>query len=128
MKMPAAGLDFASGEKACAGDSDEGVAGGDAAGGPAVEAGSGVGVHLRGEARRVQPRAVEEIVGGVKEREGADEGVGETFTFETCPGPGGVDLLEMIAAVKLVREFEVVEDSKDGLGDFHRRGYALESC
>jgi hypothetical protein len=25
----------------------------------------------------------------------------------------------MIAPVKLVREFEVVEDSKDGLGNFH---------
>jgi hypothetical protein len=72
--------------------------------------------------------AVEEIVGGVEEREGADERAWESFALEAGPGPGGVDLLEMIAAVKLVREFEVVEDSKDGLSDFHRRGYALESC
>ena len=64
--------------------------------------------------------AVEQIVGGVKERKGADEGVGQAFTLQSCPGPGGVDLLEMIAPVELVREFEVVEDSKDGLGNFHR--------
>jgi hypothetical protein len=30
----------------------------------------------------------------------------------------------MIAPVELVREFEVVEDSKDGLGNFHR-GWVL---
>ncbi len=63
--------------------------------------------------------AVEEIVGGVKEGKAADEGAGKTFALEPCPGPGGVDLLKMIAAVELVREFEVVEDSKDGLGNFH---------
>ena len=63
--------------------------------------------------------AVEEIVGGVKERIATDERVREAFAFEACPGPGGVDLLEVVATVELVREFEVVEDSKDGLGDFH---------
>jgi hypothetical protein len=67
----------------------------------------------------VKAGAVKEIVGGVKEREATDQRAGEAFAFEARPGPGGVDLLEMIAAVELVREFEVVEDSKDGLGDFH---------
>jgi hypothetical protein len=32
----------------------------------------------------------------------------------------------MIAPVELVREFEVVEDSKDGLGNFHE-GWLLSS-
>ena len=64
---------------------------------------------------------VEEVVGCVEEGEAADEGAGQTFALESCPGPGGVDLLEMIAAMELVREFEVVEDSEDGLGNFHRR-------
>jgi hypothetical protein len=68
----------------------------------------------------VEAGAVEEIVGCVKERKGADEGTGQAFALQSCPGPGGVDLLEMIAAVELVREFEVMEDSKDGLGNFHR--------
>jgi hypothetical protein len=68
----------------------------------------------------VETCAIEQVVSGVKEWKGADERAWEAFALETSPGPGGVDLLEMIAAVKLVREFEVVEDSKDGLGDFHR--------
>ena len=64
----------------------------------------------------------------MEEGKGADKRAWETFALEPRPGPSGVDLLEMIAAVELVREFEVVEDSKDGLGDIHRKGYALESC
>jgi hypothetical protein len=67
----------------------------------------------------VKAGTVEEIVGGVEEREAADEGVGKALAFQSCPGPGGVDLLEVIAPVELVREFEVVEDSKDCLGNFH---------
>jgi len=67
----------------------------------------------------VEAGAVEQIVGCVKDRKGADEGVRQALAFQASPGPGGVDLLEMIAPVELVREFEVVEDSKDGLGDFH---------
>jgi len=121
-------LDFASGEQAGAGDCDEGVAGGDAAGGPAIEAEGGTGVEFRGDAGRIETGASEEIVRGVKEGEGADEGARDAFALEAGPGPGGVDLLKVIATVKLMREFEVVEDSKDGLSDFHRRGYALESC
>jgi hypothetical protein len=115
----AAGLDLASSEQTSAGDSDECVAGCDAVIGPAVEAESGPGVHFGGEALGVEAGAVEEVVRGVEEREATDEGVGESFALEPCPGPGGVDHLEMMAAVELVREFEVVEDSKDGLGNFH---------
>jgi hypothetical protein len=74
----------------------------------------------------VEAGTVEEIVGGVEKREAADERVGQAFAFQSCPGPGGVDLLEVIAAVELVREFEVVEDSKDGLGNFHE-GWLLSS-
>jgi hypothetical protein len=33
----------------------------------------------------------------------------------------------MIAAAQLVREFEVVEDSKDGLGNFHVEECFLEA-
>jgi hypothetical protein len=74
----------------------------------------------------VEAGAVEQIVGGVKERIAADERVREAFAFEACPGPGGVNLLEVITAVELMREFEVVEDSKDGLGNFHE-GWLLSS-
>jgi hypothetical protein len=74
----------------------------------------------------VEAGAVEKIVGCVKERETADEGAGEALPFQSCPGPGGVDLLEVIAPMELVREFEVVEDSKDGLGNFHE-GWLLSS-
>ena len=112
-------LDFAAGEQAGAGDCDEGVAGRDAAGGPAVEAEGGAGVELRGDAGSDEAGASEEIVGSVKKGKGADEGARETFALEPCPGPGGVDLLKVIAAVELMREFEVVEDSKDGLSDIH---------
>jgi hypothetical protein len=112
-------LNFAAGEQAGAGDGDEGVAGGDAVRGPAVEAAGGPGVHSRGETLGVEAGAVEEIVGGVEKRKAVDEGAGQAFALESCPGPGGVDLLEMIAPVELVCEFEVVEDSKDGLGNFH---------
>jgi hypothetical protein len=31
----------------------------------------------------------------------------------------------MISPVKLMREFEVMEDSKDGLGDFMKNGCSL---
>jgi len=67
----------------------------------------------------VKGGTVEEIVGGVEERKGADERTGKAFALQSGPGPSGVDLLEVIAPVELVREFEVVEDSKDGLGNFH---------
>ena len=57
----------------------------------------------------------------MKEGKATDQGAGKAFAFQSCPGPSGVDLLEMIAAVQLMREFEVMEDSKDGLGYFHER-------
>jgi len=34
----------------------------------------------------------------------------------------------MISLVKLMREFEVMEDSKDGLGDFHEEWLLSEPC
>jgi hypothetical protein len=52
-------------------------------------------------------------------REATYEGVRQAFALEACPGPGGVDLCEVIAFVELMCEFEVVEDSKDGLGNSH---------
>ena len=63
--------------------------------------------------------AAEQIVGCVEKRKATDKGVGKALASDPCPGPGGIDLLEVIAAVKLMREFEVVKDSKDGLGNFH---------
>jgi hypothetical protein len=75
----------------------------------------------------VEATAVQEVISGVKEGVTADEGAWQAFAFQASPGPSGVDLLEMIAAVELVREFEVVEDSKDGLGDFHE-GWLLSCC
>jgi hypothetical protein len=35
--------------------------------------------------------------------------------------------LKMVATMKLMRQFEVMEDSKDGLGDFHEEWCSLES-
>ena len=78
--------------------------------------------ETRGEARA---GAVEEIVGGVQEREAADQGVRQAFAFQPRPGPSGVDSLKMVSMMKLVRQFEVMEDSKDGLGDFHEGLAAL---
>jgi hypothetical protein len=53
--------------------------------------------------------------------------VGKAFALQSGPGPGGVDLLEMIAPVELMREFEVMEDSKDGLCNFHE-GWLLSGA
>jgi len=79
--------------------------------------------EMRGEGS-----AVEEIVGGVKERKAAEERVRKAFVFQPGPGPGGIDSLEMISLVKLMREFELMEDSKDGLGYFHERWLLSEPC
>jgi hypothetical protein len=51
----------------------------------------------------------------------AHEGTGKAFTLYARPWPRGIDLLEMIALVELMCEFEVVEDSEDGLCNFHER-------
>ncbi len=116
----AAGLNFASGEQARAGDADEGVAGRDDAVSPAIE-GEGVpGVHLRGECGRIEARMIEQVVRCVNEGKGADERVGKAFALQAGPGPGGIDLLKMPFAVQLVCQFKVVIDTKDGLGNFHR--------
>jgi hypothetical protein len=67
----------------------------------------------------VEACAAEQIVSCVEKRKATDKGVRKALASDPCPGPGGIDLLKVIAAVKLMREFEVVEDSKDGLGNFH---------
>jgi hypothetical protein len=56
----------------------------------------------------------------MKEGKTTDEGVGEAFAFQPGPGPGGIDFLKVVAPMQLMRQFEVMEDSKDGLGNFHR--------
>ncbi|HEX4578288.1 MAG TPA: hypothetical protein VH117_13110, partial [Edaphobacter sp.] len=70
---------------------------------------------------RIETGVVEQIVRCVKEGKATYHGAGKAFALESCPGPGGVDFLEMITAVQLMREFEVMEDSKDGLSYFHER-------
>jgi hypothetical protein len=67
----------------------------------------------------VNAKALHEDFRGVDPREGFDDFVGKTFAFEPCPGPGGVDALEMATAVKLAGKFEVMKDSKDRLSDSH---------
>ena len=71
---------------------------------------------------------MKEIVGGVKERKTFDEGVGKAFALQSGPGPGGVDLLEMIASAELMCEFEVMKDSKNGLCNFHEGWLLSDSC
>ena len=63
----------------------------------------------------------------MKERKATDHGVGQAFAFQSRPGPGGVDFLKVVATMKLMRQFEVMEDSKDGLGDFHEEWLLSES-
>src|SRR5260370_36104540 len=88
----AVGLYFVSGEQACSGDGDEGVAGFDLAVGPAVE-GEGVPVvHLRRHGGWIEARSVEQVVRCVNERKGADEGTGESFEFQHVRGPGREEL------------------------------------
>ena len=53
------------------------------------------------------------------EREATYEGARQALALEACPGPGGVDFRKVVAFVELMCELEVVEDSKDGLGNFH---------
>lgn len=50
----------------------------------------------------------------------ADEGARKALAFKPGPGPGGVDLLKMASLMKLVAQFKVVIDTKDGLGNSHR--------
>jgi hypothetical protein len=56
----------------------------------------------------------------VEKWEGADEGTRKALAFEPGPRPGGVDLLKVASLVKLVPQFKVVIDTKDGQGDSHR--------
>jgi hypothetical protein len=57
----------------------------------------------------------------VEQGEATDQRAGQAFALQSGPRPSGVDLLEMISPVQLMRQFEVMEDSKDGLGNFHER-------
>ena len=112
-------LNFTSGEQTCAGDGDEGIAGSDHFAGPAVEGTSVPRGHFRGHLWSVETEPLEQIIRRVDEWEATDQRVWEIFPLQSCPGPSGVNLLKVVAAVKLMREFEVMEDSKDGLGNFH---------
>lgn len=114
-------LNVAASEQARARDGDEGIARRHYSVGPAIEAEGCPSIHLRRETLGVKAGAVKEIVGGVQEGKTADQGTGKPFPLQPCPRPGGVYLLEVIAPVELMREFEVVKDSKDGLCDFHER-------
>ena len=118
----ASGLKLAAGAEAGAGEGDEDVRGGgaaQAAAGPGVE-GEGVGVAEGvAEPVDVQAGAEEEHLGSMEPGEGFDLGVGNTFALETSPGIGGVDLLEVPAAVQLAGELKVMEDAEDGLDDAH---------
>jgi hypothetical protein len=67
----------------------------------------------------VNAKALHEDFGGVDPGEGLDDFVGEAFALETCPGPGGVDALEMASAVELAGEFKVMKDTEDRLNDSH---------
>lgn len=118
-KDPAVGLNLSTGEQTGAGDADEDVAGDDAGGSPAIEGESVPRCHLRRHARGVERCSLEKIVGRVEVREAAYERVRQAFALESRPGPGGIDLREVIAFVELMREFEMMEDSKDGLGNSH---------
>jgi hypothetical protein len=100
-------------------DADEGVAWFDDLVGPLVKGERVPRGHLRGHPGGIETGEVEKVVCGVKKGKAADEGVGEAFAFQSRPGPRGIYLLEMIASAELMCEFEVVEDSKDGLGNFH---------
>lgn len=71
---------------------------------------------------------VEEVVGGMDEGEGVDEGAPEAFAFEASPGPGGVNLLEVASAMQLVCEFKVMIDTKDCQSDLHRSVVPHVAC
>ena len=120
-ELAAARLDERTGGEAGSGDGDEGVAGFDEAAGPGVE-GAGVPcIHRNGDGAGIEAGAGEQVVGGVEEREGGDERAGKALAFEARPRPGGVDLAQVVAAMELVGQFEVMEDAEDGLGDSHER-------
>jgi hypothetical protein len=118
-------LDEAAGLEAGTGDGDEGVAGRDAVQGPLVEE-EGVGVaEVVAEPAGHEAALGEDHVRGVDPGEGLDAGVGEALAFEAGPGPGGVDALELAAALKLAGQLKVMEDTEDSLGDDHEVGCAF---
>src|SRR6185312_984216 len=44
---------------------------------------------------------------------------GEPLALQPCPGPCGVNSLQMAAALKFAGQFEVVEDAKNSLNNSH---------
>jgi hypothetical protein len=123
-KDAAVSLDLGAGEKARAGDGDEGVGiaariAGNLVEGVAIE-GQGVpGGEFGEQFGWGVPSASQEVLGGMEKREGADEGAGKSLAFKPSPGPCGVESLEMASAAELVGELEVVEDAEDGLHYLH---------
>jgi hypothetical protein len=57
----------------------------------------------------------------MEDGKGTDEIAREAFAFEPGPRPGGIDALKMVAAMKLMGEFEVMEDAEDRLDDAHEQ-------
>jgi hypothetical protein len=117
-------LDFGTGEEAGAGDGDESIRRPEGVAweleeGVAVE-GEGVpGAEFGQELGRGMAGTAEKVLGGVEQRERADQGVGQAFALEPRPGPGGVETLEMASAAELVGELKVMEDAEDGLDYLH---------
>ena len=119
-KFAAALLDFFACGKRCSGERDQSVAGRDAAVRPAIEE-RRVAMGQEGvEGWSEQILLAEKNLNGVDPGKGIDEVAGNAFAFEAAPGEGGVDAIEMTAAVEFSGEFEVVEDSEAGLNDLHQ--------
>jgi len=127
-ELAAGSLQGAACKQTRAGDGNERITRGHDSVGPAVEAKSGPRVQFRRKTFGIEAGPVQKIVRRMKDGKTAHEGAGQTFTLKSCPGPCGVDLLKMIATVQLMRQFEVMEDSKDGLGNFHEKGNFLWQC
>jgi hypothetical protein len=68
-----------------------------------------------------KPKALGEHFGSVDPRKCLDKLGGKSFAVNAQARPCRVELLEVVAFVKLAREFEVVEDTKDSLNDPHSR-------
>jgi hypothetical protein len=62
-----------------------------------------------------------EHIGAVDPWKCVDQLAGKSFAINAQAWPCRVELLEVVALVKLAREFEVMEDTKDSLNDPHSR-------
>lgn len=115
----AALLNQPSGLEAGAGDADEGIAWDDAAQRPLVEEESVCVIELVTWPGGQESALMQDHLGRVDPGEGFDACVGQAFTLQARPGPGGIDATEMATAFELAAEFKVVKDTEDGLGHDH---------